>query len=158
MRNSCNRNSSQSQLWTMIKLQLINLYGINVYRNLKDPKEKRKKFWMGIVYAVVILIFAFYVGAMCFGYVFLGLEEILPAYLIMIASIVILMFSIFKAGSVIYQRNAYDILASLPIKQSHLVISRFVRLYVENIGITLVVMLPAMGTFGVLVKPSVSWL
>ena len=151
------KTMNKSQLWTLIRLQLMNLYGLNVYRNLKDPKEKKKKFWLGVAYVFVILVFTFYVGAMSFGYVFLGLEEILPAYLIMIASVVILLFSIFKTGSVIYQRNAYDILSSLPLKHSHLVLSRFVRLYVENIAITVVVMLPAMVVFGVLVKPDVSF-
>lgn len=148
------KNSDQVAL---IKLQLLNLYGFNVYRNLKDPKEKRKKFWLGVAYVFVIAIVAFYVGAMCFGYVYLGLGDILPAYLIMLASLIILMFSIFKAGNVIFQRNAYDILSSMPLKQRDIVISRFVRLYVENLVLTMVIMLPAMVVYGVLVRPALTF-
>jgi hypothetical protein len=37
--NNCN---SRGQIATFTKLQLVNLYGKNVFRNLKDPKEKRK--------------------------------------------------------------------------------------------------------------------
>ena len=149
--------NKQSQLWTLIRLQLLNLYGFNVYRNLKDPKEKKKKFWLGVAYAAVMIVFAFYIGALSYGYVYLGLGDILPAYLIMIFSIIILMFSVFKAGSVIYQKNMYDILASLPIKHSGLVISRFVRLYVENVLLTLALMTPAVAVYGVLVKPAISF-
>ena len=126
MKNS----TSRKQLAALTKLQLTNLYGINVYRNLKDPKEKKKKFWMGIAYAVVVLMMMSYVGGLSYGYVYIGLADILPAYLIMLTSLIILMFSVFKAGEVIFQKNFYDILTSLPLKNSSIVISRYIRLYV----------------------------
>lgn len=152
--NNCNY---MTQLATFIKLQLVNLYGKNVYRNLKDPKEKRKKFWLYIAYVFVIVVVAGYAGAMSYGYVHIGLADVLPAYLIMLISIVILLFSIFKAGDVIFQKNSYDILVSLPVKNSTIVISRFVRLYVENMLLAVTVMLPAMVVFGILEKPSWSF-
>ena len=130
---------------------------MNVYRNLKDPKEKKKKFWLGVAYAFVIIVMMSYVGGLTFGYVYIGLADILPAYLIMIASLVILMFSVFKAGDIIFQKNSYDILSSLPVRNSSIVISRFIRMYVENLLLTLVVMLPAIVVFGVLVKPAWSF-
>ena len=152
--NNCN---FRGQLATFIKLQLVNLYGKNVYRNLKDPKEKRKKFWLYIAYAFVIIVAASYAGGMSYGYIYIGLAEILPAYLIMLVSVLILMFSIFKAGDIIFQKNSYDILVSLPVENSTIVISRFVRLYVENILLSLTVMLPAMAVFGIMEKPAWSF-
>ena len=141
------------QLSAFIRLQLVNLFGWNVYRNLKDPKEKQKKFWLYIAYVVVIVVMMGYVGALSFGYVSLGLAEILPAYLIMLTSLIIFIFSVFKAGEIIFQKNAYDILASLPMKNSTIVFGRFIRLYVENLWLTIAVMLPAIVVFGILVKP-----
>lgn len=152
-----NKNNTQKQLATLIKIQLVNLYGINVYRNLKDPKEKMKKFWLGMAYALVVFVVMFYMGAMSLGYVYIGMGDILPAYLIMIASLIILMFSIFKAGDVIFQKNSYDILSSLPVRNSAIVISRFVRMYVEDLLLALMVMIPATVVYGVLVKPSWSF-
>lgn len=149
--NNCH---SGVELATFIKLQLVNLYGKNVYRNLKDPKEKRKKFWLYIAYVFVILVAAGYAGGMSYGYVYMGLAEILPVYLIMVVSLIILLFSIFKAGDVIFQKNSYDILVSLPVKNSTIVISRFVRLYVENMLLVVTVMLPAMAVYGIMVQPS----
>ncbi|MBQ8526842.1 MAG: hypothetical protein IJ429_00085 [Lachnospiraceae bacterium] len=149
--NNCNFGM---QLATFTKLQLVNLYGKNVYRNLKDPKEKRKKFWLYIAYAFVIVVVAGYAGALSYAYVQIGLAEILPAYLIMAVSLIILLFSIFKAGDIVFQKNSYDILISLPVKNSTIVISRFIRLYVENILLAAAVMSPAMIVFGVMEKPS----
>lgn len=152
-----NNVNSGTQLAAFIKLQLTNLYGINAYRNLRETKEKRKKFWLYVAYVFVIVVVACYAGGMSYGYIYMGLADILPAYLIMLVSLIILMFSIFKAGDIIFQRNSYDILVSLPVKNSTIVISRFVRLYVENILLSLIVMLPAMVVFGILEKPAWSF-
>lgn len=148
------KSTTLKSLVALTKLQLVNLYGLNVYRNLKDPKEKKKKFWLGIAYIVVAIMMMSYVGGMSFGYVYMGLGDILPAYLVMLASLIILMFSIFKSGDIIFQKNFYDILSSLPVKNSAIVISRFIRLYVENLVLVLGAMLPAMVVFGILVKPA----
>lgn len=148
-----NKCTTRNELLALIKLQLVNLYGLNVYRNLKDPKEKKKKFWLGVAYIVVVVMMMSYVGGMSFGYVHIGLGDILPAYLIMLTSLIILMFSIFKSGDIIFQKNSYDILCSLPVKNSSIVISRFIRLYVENLILAFGAMPPAMVVFGILVKP-----
>ena len=145
------------QIYNLTKLQLKNIYGINVFRFTKNQKEKRQKMAMGMVIAFLIVFAACYMGGMAYGYIYLGLSKLLPAYLIMLSSIIILFFSIFKAGSVIFQKNAYDILASLPITQSAIVISRFIRMYVENMLLTFIVMLPPMVVYGVMIKPEFSF-
>ena len=84
-----NKCTTRNELLALIKLQLVNLYGLNVYRNLKDLKEKKKKFWLGVDYIVVAVMMMSYVGGMSFGYVHIGLGDILPAYLIMLTSLII---------------------------------------------------------------------
>ena len=129
------------QIKTLTKLQLQNLYGLNVFRYTKDKKKKKTTIGLGVVWALLIVMIATYIGGATFGYVYLGLAEIVPAYLIMLASLVILAFAIFKAGSVIFQENAYDILCSLPVSQTAIVVSRFLRMYVENLLLTLLLLL-----------------
>ena len=88
-----NKNSTRKQLAALIKLQLVNLYGINEYKYTKNPTEKKKKFWLGIAYVAVAVMLMSYVGGMSYGYVYIGLGNILPAYLIMLTSVIILAFS-----------------------------------------------------------------
>lgn len=145
------------QIRTLAKLQLQNLYGVNVFRYTKDKKKKQKAIGLGVVWALLIVMIAVYIGAAVFGYVYIGMADIVPAYLIMLASIVILAFAIFKAGSVIFQENAYDILCSLPVSQTAIVVSRFLRMYVENLLLTLLIMVPGIVVYGVMVKPAVSF-
>ena len=125
------------QIKHLVKLQLVNLYGINVFRFTKDKTEQKKKIALAAAYVLLIVMGIFYVSGLTYGYIILGLSDMVPAYLIMISSLLILFFSFFKAGSVIFQRNAYDILASLPISQTAIVVSRFIRMYVENLLLTL---------------------
>ena len=145
------------QIKTLTKLQLQNLYGLNVFRYTKDKKKKKTTIGLGVVWALLIVMIATYIGGATFGYVYLGMSEIVPAYLIMLASLVILAFAIFKAGSVIFQENAYDILCSLPLSQTAIVVSRFLRMYVENLLLTLLVMVPGIVVYGVMVKPAISF-
>jgi len=145
------------QIKYMTKLQLQNLYGLNVFRYTKDKKKKKTTIGLGVVWVLLIVMIATYIGGATFGYVYLGMAEIVPAYLIMLASLIILMFAIFKAGSVIFQENAYDILCSLPVSQTAIVVSRFLRMYVENLLLTLLVMVPGIVVYGVMVKPALSF-
>ena len=145
------------QIKTLTKLQLQNLYGLNVFRYTKDKKKKKTTIGLGVVWVLLIVMIAIYIGGATFGYVHIGMPEIVPAYLIMLASLVILMFAIFKAGSVIFQENAYDILCSLPVSQIAIVVSRFLRMYVENLLLTLLVMVPGIAVYGVMVKPAISF-
>ena len=124
------------QIKYLSELQLKNLYGLNVFKHTKDKKVKQRTIGLGFAMLLVVLMMVAYIGMAAYGYIMIGMAEVLPAYLIMLSSLVILFFTVFKAGSVIFQRNAYDILCSLPVSQTAIVVSRFIRMYVENLLLT----------------------
>ena len=68
------------QIKTLTKLQLQNLYGLNVFRYTKDKKKKNTTIALGFVYALLVVMVAFYIGGAAFAYTYLGMEEIVPAY------------------------------------------------------------------------------
>jgi len=109
------------------------------------------------VWAVLIVMFVFYIGAFSYGYIQMGLGSVLPVYLIAVSSILIFFFSIFKAGSIIFQKNFYEILCSLPISQTAIVISRFLSMYVGNVLLALAVMIPGMGVYAYFMHPGLSF-
>ena len=145
------------QIKNLSKLELCNLYGLNVFRFSKDKQTKRKSKMMMVIWIILILILISYVVGFSVGFVMLGLEKIIPAYLIVISSLVIFFFGIFKAGSVIFRKEGYDMLCSLPVSQTAIVISRFIRMYVENLMLTLLVMLPGMVVYSCFVQPKFSF-
>ena len=67
------------QIKSLTKLQLKNLYGLNVVRFTKDKKEKTRKASLLIIYIFLILMACGYIGMATFGYITLGLGEMIPA-------------------------------------------------------------------------------
>lgn len=144
-----------NQLKALIKVELCNLYGFNQFRHLKDKKEKSKKRAMMLVWLIVIAVACLYMGNLAYGLAMIGMPDLIPAYLIVFASMIILFFGIFKAGSVIFSKNGYDILCAMPLKKEHIVISRFMRMYVENLGLTCVVVIPGIFVYILMTTPGV---
>lgn len=141
------------QISILTKLELCNIFGLNVLRHTKDKKAKRKAYLMAIVWVFVIIMVFSYVGGLSYGLIYLGAGDVVPAYLIAIASLVIFFFWVLKAGSVIFGKNGYDMLCSMPVSQQAIVISRFLRMYVENLILTLTVMLPGIAVYSWFEKP-----
>ena len=135
-------------------LELKNLFGLNSLRHTKDKSMKRRAVLLGIAWVFLIAMVFFYVGGLAYGLIVLGLASILPAYLVTIASLIILMFGMFKAGDMIFHRSGYEILSSLPLQQEAIVVGRFVRMYVEDFLLTLLALIPGGVVYAVLVRPA----
>ena len=132
------------QILTLSRIQLKNLFGINEMRYSKDKKKKATFALLTAAYLLVLLMVVSYIGSMSFAFHWLGMGEIVPMYLYTILSIVMLVLSFFKAGSVLFSMKSYDIMVSLPVTKSAILISRFVTMYVTNLLFAIVIMLPGL--------------
>lgn len=145
------------QIKLLTALVLRNLYGINVFRHTKDAKAKHRYVAMMILWIFMISMALLYLGGLSYGMTKLGMADIVPAYLIVIASLFIFAFGIFKAGDIIFAKNGYEMLCSLPLSQSAIVVSRFLDMYVKDLILTVVVMLPGMVVYGYFISPGISF-
>lgn len=145
------------QIKPLVRLELSNLFSLNVLRHTRDKKVRRKALLMAGIYGFLILLVFFYMGSMSCGLILLGAGEAVPAYLITMASILIFFFGTFTAGGSLFRRNGYEILCSLPVSRTAIVVSRFARMYAENLALTLVIMLPGLGVYAVLRQPDLSF-
>ncbi len=144
----------RSEIKCLTLLELRNLYGWNKFRHTRDNKEKQRYIALAVVWIFLIATVVSYVGGLSYGLVMLGVSEIVPAYLTMIASVLILVFGIFKAGNMILSQKGYDLLCSLPVKQTSIVMSRFLAMYAEDLLLTLLIMLPGVTIYGCCVRPA----
>ncbi len=140
------------QISVFVRMELCNLYGWNVFRHTRDKGEKKKSIALGIIIGLCIVMLMSYIGGMSYGFITLGVPDIIPTYLAMITSVLTLAMVVFKAGGILFRRNGYDILSALPVPMFAVVVSRFVRLYVESLVLTLVIMLPGLSVYAVLGK------
>lgn len=143
-----------AQIKLLTALELKNLYGLNTLRHTKDRSAKKKALLLGIAWAMVIIMVVGYVGGLVYGLTYLGMGSIVPAYLTMISSVIIFAFGIFKTGGVIFNRNSYDILSSLPLTKEAIVVARFARMYIEDLLMTLLVMLSGGVVYAIFARPA----
>ena len=136
-----------TQIRILTKLELCNLYGLNVLRFSKDKKAKHKSMGLLVLWIVLIAMLTSYMGGLSYGLIRLGLGETVPAYLITVSGLFIFFFGMLKAGSVIFRREGYDILCALPLSSGAVVISRLLKLYVEDLLMTLAVLLPGFAVY-----------
>ncbi len=144
-----------NEILLLYRLLMRNFGGLNVFLNTNDKKIKRRYGLLFGVVGFVVLVAVFYVIVLSYGLIYLGLHEILLPYLNVISSIIILFFGIFKSGSEMYSKKRNDVLFAIPIRRSSILISRFLKLYTEDLLMTLLVMLPGSVMYAVFAKPGV---
>ncbi len=145
------------QILTLSRVQLKNLFGINEMRYSKDKKKKATFSLLTVSYLLILLVVIAYVGSMSYAFHFMEMGEIVPMYLYTIISLVMLVLSFFKAGSVLFSMKSYDIMVSLPVTKSAILISRFVTMYVTNLLFSFIVMLPGLAVHIYFAKPGLSF-
>ncbi len=142
-----------SEIRSLISLELRSFFDINKALYSKDKKAKARYRGLYVAWIILIIMAFFYVGGLTFGLCSLGLGGIVPAYLATIASMLVIVFGIFSAGNKIFSQKGYDILVSLPLKPSSIVIGRFLSLYIGDLFFTLIIMLPGIAVYGYCMQP-----
>lgn len=144
------------QIKMLTKLELCNLYGFNVFRHIKDPGQKKKNKVFMCIIAFLLLVVLSYIVSLCIGLGILGAAEIIPVYLIMITSFLILFLDVFKIGGVIFSKKGYDMITSLPLTDGAIVVSRFLRMYVESLIVSGFVFIPGIISYAVFEKADIT--
>ena len=150
-------NNSINQTITLLKIQLLQYLGMNEARYAKDKKRRNRLYLLLGTYIFLGVMLAFYMGGGALGLCILGAADTVPAYMLSITSIVILFFTIFKAGSMLFQIKSYEMLISLPIKPVVIVASRILNMYLGNLVLSFVTMVPAGIVYGIYVRPGISF-
>lgn len=141
------------QIRQLTGILLCDMFGINQVRFGKDAKKKNRLMLLMITFLLLGIMLIFYAGVFAYGLIAAGMEKIIPAYALTVVSLMILFFSVYKAGSIIFQMKSYEMLISLPITPAAIVVSRFLTMYVQNTVMGMFIFLPIMGVYGVMVKP-----
>lgn len=145
------------QIWKLGRLQLCNLWGMNEIRYMKDKKKKMRYLGIAGIWMVLLLCMIWYLFCFCNLLGKAGMAGILPVYLYVMVSLMILFFTFLKAGEMIFQIHTYEMLISLPISRAAIVISRFLAMYVTNFLLGLLIMVPGTAVYGYYLRPGISF-
>ena len=130
-----------SNIWILIKAQLINFFPINEIRQTKNKKQTS----MAIASFGIITLALF-----CFVYniltaktlVQVGQYDLIPAYMVSVSNFSILFLTVFYSNGILFGSRDMEILLSLPVKSSDIITSKFMFMYLLNFLIGLMFMLP----------------
>ena len=92
------------QIKLLTVLETRNHFGLNVLFHTHDKSARWKALALAFLYALVAALLCFYVGGLAWGLAALGLSDVVPAYLMVIAAMVVFFFGIFKAGSALFSQ------------------------------------------------------
>lgn len=145
------------QIKLLSKLLLCNTFGINKLRYGKDKNDKVRFFILLISILALAVSGGILIWKMFSTYCKIGLGFLVPTYLYVLISLLTLILTIFKAGTVLFSVKDYDMLISLPVSKTAIVVSRFVTMYVHNLLVSLIVLIPGLGTYIYYMKPEFSF-
>jgi len=141
----------------LLRIQLLDLFGINKAIHTKDKREKLKLWSLMAVFTLSMII----VTGVSFMYSYniamalemFGVLELLPIVMMVATCLTTLVTSIYKVSGVLFGFKDYDMLMSLPIKTSTIISSRIIMLNIINIFYTLIIMIPAGIVYSVKASP-----
>lgn len=145
-----------TKCWLLFKVQLLGFFGINRALKTNDKKEKRSLIVMGAVMLFVAIIMVGYSAGMAIACAHFGMADVLPPLILLVCAICTLVVTFLKCNGVLFGFRDYDMMMSLPVKSSTVIISRLLSVYAMNFLISGVIMLPSIIVFGITYSVSLS--
>lgn len=130
-----------SRIWILLRAQMLDFFPIN---ELREPGNKKKNSAAVIGFGIiaVILFLCIYNILTAKTLVQAGEQELIPAYMVSISSFAVLFLTMFRSNGILFGSKDMDILAALPVKSSDIISSKFSFLYLLNLFIAIVFMIP----------------
>lgn len=135
-------------------VQLCNFFGINEVRFSKDPKKKKQIWLMVFVYLYLGVLLALYTTSLCSSLIVNGMTDMIPTIIAVTVSSMMLAFTVFRAGPILFNMKSYESMVSLPVKTEAIVISRFISLYTFDVIYSIVITLTCAVACGMFTEVS----
>lgn len=142
------------QIKLLTKINICNIGSLNQIRYGHNPKEKKRSCLLASILVLLGIMCIVYSAGLSYGFIILGMGDMIPPYVMTLLSLIILFFTIYKAGSLIFEPRTYEMLSSLPIYPAFIVLGRFSAMYLQNLLLSAGVLVPSACIYGIYLKPS----
>ncbi len=133
----------------LLKMQLYNFFGINRILHSRSKREKQHGAAFGVIAIVAVGLMLAHSTSISAGFAGMGAVNILPTISILICSLVTLILTFLKSSGVLVGLRDYDMVMSLPVNSWEVVLSRLTFVYLSNLLISIIVVLPAVIIYGI---------
>ena len=139
----------------LLRMQLYNLFGINRLIHSRDKQEKQRSAIVGALGLTAIAILVVYTTKFSNSMALAGLSEALPTLMVVVCSLATLTLTFVKSTGVLIGLKDYDMVMSMPVSTISIVTSRITMLYLINLIIGFIAMLPSSIIYVVYEHPPV---
>lgn len=127
-----------SNLLLLTKINLLSIF------TSKDAKKKsRGQLLLLVAYGYIVFMMYTLSKMMLEGYIALNVPHLILAQFMLMTTLMIMFTNIYKVGGTLFNFKDYDLLMSLPIKRSTVIISKIIMLYMMSFIFTILFMIPA---------------
>lgn len=129
---------------------------------LNKLKESTKKEGIKLIsYALLMIFMIIFIGAfgvmMALSYANMGMTSIIIPTMMMQASLGIIIMTFFRVGGLLFGEGDYDLLMAMPFKTVAVVASRLISMYIFNLAVAIVLLVPGTVVYCITVHPSVGF-
>ena len=139
----------------LLRMQLYDLFGINRLIHSRDKQEKQRSAIVGALGLTAIAILVVYTTKFSNSMALAGLSEALPTLMVVVCSLATLTLTFVKSTGVLIGLKDYDMVMSMPVSTISIVTSRITMLYLINLIIGFIAMLPSSIIYVVYEHPPV---
>lgn len=126
----------------MLNRTCILLFKAQLKNELRRMTKSRGGMLKVFVWPIMGLLIAYYAYRLSYEFGSCGMADLIPGFGIAAASMAVFFFTVVKTNGVLFAYGEYDTLMALPVKTGAVITSRFLTLYVMNLTMTALVMLP----------------
>ncbi len=143
-----------NKLMCLIRINLKNVLSLNSQMNSKNTKKKKIGITLLFAYLLIyFIIYSFVISSSAIkGLIKLNAPYILPVMFMVLSSLVTIIMDVFRVNGHLFKTKDYDLLSSLPIKTDYIILSKLVSIYLENLLITTILMVPAFIIYVINIK------
>ncbi|WP_455617089.1 hypothetical protein [Eisenbergiella sp.] len=138
----------------LLRIQLQKDFGINEVMHCRDAGKKRKLIFMLCIFILVGAVLAFYTAGAAWVLCVSGAQDSVPGFVVAVSSMAIFIFTLFKAGPVLFAAGDYEMLTALPLKPSAIIMSRLLHMYLSSLFLSALTMVPVGVVYGLTASPS----
>ncbi len=131
----------------LLRMQFYHFFGINRILHSKSRKEKQRSAVLGLAVILVLGCLTAYSALFSAGLARAGAADSLPTISVLVCSLITLVLTFLKSSGVLVGLRDYDMVMSLPVKSSEVVLSRLTMTYLTNFFVSAIVVLPAAVIF-----------
>lgn len=138
----------------LLRIQLLKDFGINEILHCREAGKKRKLIFMLCIFLVIGALLAFYIAGAAWILCVAGAGESVPGFVAAVSGMAVFLFTLVKAGPVLFASGDYEMLTALPLKPSAILTSRLLHMYVSSLLLSVLTVVPAGVVYGLMTSPS----